>query len=105
MISMLRTPKQFWESIEASEDLNICPRGCYAPAYLHTDIEIHMRDHGVTMHYKDETTHMYWDDKKLWHVIVSASKLDAFKAAMLAVPSTHRAVIRGTGKFVIKQAS
>ena len=102
MVRMYRTPAQFWRNIEQDEELNKCPHGCYAPTCLLADIYLHMRVHGVSMLYKGEATHMYWGDRMQWHLIVSASKYDAFVKAMKAVPSKQRCVIRGIGSFVIE---
>ena len=103
MVKLTSTPAKLWQNIEMSEDLKHCPKGCYAPKCLFEDIYLHMRVHGVTMRHKDVVTrHMYWNDRQKWHLIVSASNLDAFKKAMKAVPSKQRCVIRDIGSFVIE---
>ena len=100
---MIRIPIAMWQNIEADEYLQSCAKGIYAIVSQVEAILRHMRVHGVEMKHKDDVTLLKLEDKRHWHIIVTASYFDAFLAAKTTVPSSKRASIRDSGSFVIKQ--
>jgi hypothetical protein len=100
---MVRIPIAMWQNIKADEYLQLCAHGKYATVSQLEAILRHMRVHGAEIKHNDDVTLLKLEDMRHWHIIVTASYLDAFLAAIRTTPSSHRASIRDSGSFKIKQ--
>ena len=99
---MIRIPVAMFQTIEADDDLWVCAKGIYVPLLQLEAVLSHMRVHGVAMKWNDVESHLYLKDFRAWHMIVTASYLDAFMIAKNSVPSRMRCSIRESGSFEIQ---
>ena len=101
---LIRIPAAMWQNIEADDDLRVCYRGIYVPLPQLEAVLSHMRVHGVAMMNgrSDEESNLYLKDFRAWHILVTASYLDAFMFAKNSVPSRMGCSIRESGSFEIQ---
>ena len=100
---LIRIPVALWENIEADDDLRDFHRGIYVPLLQLEAVLSHMRVHGVAMNAgSDDESHLYLQDFRSWHILVTASYLDAFMFAKNSVPSRMGCSIRESGSFEIQ---
>ena len=99
---MVRIPIAMWQNIEADEYLQLCTHGIYATVSQLEAILRHMRVHGAEIKHNDDVTLLKLEDMRHWHIIVTASYLDAFMIAKNSVPSRMGCSIRASGSFEIQ---